>query len=104
LPLPGLRRLFVCTPSRLAAFDCPRRYRFAYVDKPAPPKGAPWEHNSVGAIAHLALHRWWSLPLAQRTPEAGVVWWSGTGARTGSATVARPLTGGPGRCAGLSAT
>ena len=71
LPLPGLRRLFACTPSRLAAFDCPRRYRFAYVDRPAPPKGAPWAHNTVGAITHLALHRWWSLPLAQRTPAAG---------------------------------
>ena len=35
-------RLFACTPSRLAAFDCPRRYRFTYLDRPAPPRGPPW--------------------------------------------------------------
>jgi RecB family exonuclease len=71
LPLPGVRRLFACTPSRLAAFDCPRRYRFAYLDRPTPTKGPPWAHNTVGAVAHLALHRWWSLPPAQRTARGG---------------------------------
>ena len=30
------RRLFACTPSRLAAFDCPRRYRMTYLDRPTP--------------------------------------------------------------------
>jgi RecB family exonuclease len=65
------RRLFSCTPSRLAAFDCPRRYRFTYLDRPRPPRGRPWAHNSVGAATHLALARWWSLPLAARTPEQG---------------------------------
>lgn len=64
-------RLFACTPSRLAAFDCPRRYRMTYLDRPAPPRGRPWAHNTVGAVAHLALARWWSLPPAQRTPAAG---------------------------------
>src|SRR5579875_2111031 len=64
-------RLFSCTPSRLAAFDCPRRYRMTYLDKPAPARGAPWAHNTVGAVAHLALHRWWSLPRSQRTPDEG---------------------------------
>ncbi len=71
LPLTGLRRLFACTPSRLAAFDCPRRYRFTYLERPMPPKGPPWAHNTLGAIVHLALHRWWSLPREQRTPEQG---------------------------------
>ena len=34
-------RLFVCTPSKLTTYeDCPRRYRYAYVDRPTPPKGA----------------------------------------------------------------
>ncbi|MEO9138243.1 MAG: PD-(D/E)XK nuclease family protein [Jatrophihabitans sp.] len=65
-------RLFVCTPSRLATFECPRRYRFTYVDDPAPTRGMPWAHNSVGAAAHLALHRWWLLPRSQRVPERGV--------------------------------
>ena len=46
-PLPGTpQRLFACTPSRLAAFDCPRRYRFTYLDKPKPPSGPPWAHRS----------------------------------------------------------
>jgi len=64
-------RLFVCTPSRLAAWlDCPRRYRFVYVDRPTPPKGAPWAHNTVGAAVHLALACWWDLPVAGRTPAA----------------------------------
>jgi RecB family exonuclease len=64
-------RLFLCTPSRLAAFDCPRRYRFTYVDRPSPPRGAPWAHNTVGATAHLALARWWQLARRHRTPETG---------------------------------
>lgn len=64
-------RLFLCTPSRLAAFDCPRRYRFSYVDRPPPLRGAPWAHNTVGAIAHLALARWWRLPRRHRTAESG---------------------------------
>jgi len=64
-------RLFSCTPSRLAAFDCPRRYRFTYLDRPTPPRGAPWAHNAVGASVHNALHLWWQLPVAHRTPDEG---------------------------------
>jgi RecB family exonuclease len=64
-------RLFSCTPSRLAAFDCPRRYRFTYLDRPAPPRGRPWAHNTLGAVVHVALHQWWLLPRERRTPEAG---------------------------------
>lgn len=63
--------LFSCTPSRLAAFDCPRRYRFTYLDQPRPSKGKPWAHSSLGAAVHLALARWWSLPLEARTPDEG---------------------------------
>jgi RecB family exonuclease len=64
-------RLFACTPSRLAAFDCPRRYRFTYLDRPTPPRGQPWAHNTLGAVAHLALAKWWLLPRARRTPQSG---------------------------------
>lgn len=73
LPLDGMpRRLFACTPSRLATFaDCPRRYRMAYLDRPAPPKGPPWAHNSLGAAVHNALRRWWELPRSRRVPAAG---------------------------------
>lgn len=62
-------RLFSCTPSRLTTWlDCPRRYRLTYLDRPAPPRGGPWAHNTVGAAVHLALARWWSEPLHRRTP------------------------------------
>ncbi len=70
LGLEGMpRALFACTPSRLTTWlDCPRRYRLTYLDRPAPPRGGPWAHNTVGATVHLALARWWSEPLDRRTP------------------------------------
>lgn len=63
--------LFRCTPSRLTTWlDCPRRYQFEYVDRPTPPRGLPWAHNSVGAAAHLALAQLWDRPVERRTPDA----------------------------------
>ena len=72
LEMPGMpRRLFSATPSKLAAFaDCPRRYRFAYVDRPTPPKGPAWAHNTVGSAVHAALRAWWELPVERRTTAA----------------------------------
>ena len=72
LPLEGMpRRLYSCTPTRLTSWlDCPRRYRFSYLDRPTPPKGPPWAHNSLGSSVHNALRSWWDLPLRRRTPEA----------------------------------
>jgi RecB family exonuclease len=65
------RRLYSCTPTRLATWaDCPRRYRMSYLDRPVPPKGPPWAHNSVGAAVHNALAGWWRLPLSRRTVQA----------------------------------
>jgi RecB family exonuclease len=65
------RRLFACTPTRLSTWlDCPRRYRMTYLDRPPPPKGAPWAHNSLGASVHNALAGWWRLPRRQRTVRA----------------------------------
>lgn len=64
-------RLFVCTPSKLGAYtDCPRRYRYSYLDRPAPVKGPPWAHNSLGASVHTALRNWYALPEPRRRPEA----------------------------------
>jgi RecB family exonuclease len=65
------RRLFACTPSRLTSWvDCPRRYRLTYLDRPRPPAGPAWAHNSFGAGLHNALAGWWRLPRAQRTVDA----------------------------------
>jgi RecB family exonuclease len=65
------RRLYSCTPTRLSTWlDCPRRYRMTYLDRPAPPKGAPWAHNSLGASVHNALAGWWRLPRRERTVTA----------------------------------
>src|SRR4051794_26578105 len=70
--MPGIpQRLFPATPSKLACFsDCPRRYRFSYVDRPTPAKGLAWAHNSVGAAVHAALRSWWELPVERRTTGA----------------------------------
>ncbi|ACY96780.1 RecB family exonuclease [Thermomonospora curvata] len=72
LGLEGMpQRLYPCTPSRLNTWlECPRRYRMTYLDRPAPPKGPPWAHNSLGLSVHNALASWWRLPLPERTPEA----------------------------------
>ncbi|MER7008379.1 PD-(D/E)XK nuclease family protein [Dactylosporangium sp. NPDC000555] len=65
------RRLFTCTPSKLGSYeDCPRRYRYSYVDRPAPQKGPPWAHNSLGASVHTALKNWYALPPERRTRDA----------------------------------
>lgn len=72
-PLPlaaAARGLLRASPSRLATFEaCPRRYRFAYLDRPAPPKGPPWAHFSLGLSVHAALRTWWTWPRAERDPE-----------------------------------
>ena len=68
LGLPGMPvRLYSAAPSRLTTYlDCPRRYRMTYLDRPTPPKGPPWAHNSVGSAVHSALAKWWDLPEEER--------------------------------------
>ena len=82
------KRLFRATPTRLLSWlDCPRRYRFTYLDRPTPPKGAPWAHNSVGAGVHTAFASWWRLPAEQ--PDADRRrgrFWTASGSTKGSAT------------------
>lgn len=65
------QRLYRATPTRLTTWlDCPRRYRFSYLDRPPPPKGPPWAHNTLGAAVHVALADWWRLPVQRRTVSA----------------------------------
>src|SRR3984957_7122136 len=64
-------RLYACTPTRLSTWlSCRRLYRMSYLDRPAPRKGPPWAHNSLGASVHNALAGWWRLPQGQRTVPA----------------------------------
>lgn len=74
LGLEGMpRRLYACTPTRLATWlDCPRRFRLTYLDRPPPAKGLPWAHNSMGVSVHNALRNWWDLPRHRRTPGGAV--------------------------------
>nr|WP_084957630.1 PD-(D/E)XK nuclease family protein [Thermoactinospora rubra] len=68
------RRLYSCTPSRLNTWlDCRRRYRFTYLDRPAPQKGPAWAHTSLGASVHNALAAWWREPYERRTPHMASV-------------------------------
>src|SRR5215217_1685189 len=71
LPLTGVPEpLWAASPSKLLAFlDCPRRYRFQYLDRPAPEKRRQRAHTSVGNAVHNALRDWWDLP--DRAPAAG---------------------------------
>jgi putative RecB family exonuclease len=70
--LPGMpKRLLRASPKSLADFsDCPRRYRFANIDRPVPPRGPRFAHHTVGTALHQALAGWWDLPVERRTPAA----------------------------------
>lgn len=66
------QRLYTASPSRLTTWlDCPRRYRFAYLDRPRPQARPGRAHTSMGVATHNALRDFWDLPPAERTP-AGV--------------------------------
>jgi len=70
--LPGMpRRLLRASPRSLADFsDCPRRYRYANIDRPVPPRGPRFAHHTVGTALHQVLSSWWDLPVERRTPAA----------------------------------
>ena len=80
-PVSGTQpRTIAAYPSRLDTFtDCPRRYRFQYLDRPSPPRRGAWAHTTLGTAVHVALARWWAMPSEQRTPaqvaaEVASVW------------------------------
>ncbi|WP_086663081.1 RecB family exonuclease [Lentzea kentuckyensis] len=67
------RRLVRVTPAKLATWtDCPRRFRMTYLDRPSPPRGGAWAHNTLGAVVHNALKALFDLPAERRTPEQAV--------------------------------
>ena len=58
---PGMPQpLFAASPSRLLAFqDCPRRYRFQYLDRPTLQRRSQRAHTSLGIavrVGHDAAH------------------------------------------------
>ena len=87
--LPGMpRRLLRASPKSLNDFsDCPRRYRFANIDRPIPARGPRFAHHTVGTALHQALAGWWDLPVERRTPAAArqllYAAWSPAGFRDG---------------------
>jgi RecB family exonuclease len=65
-------KLFACTPYRLETWlDCPKKYRYTYIDAPKPPRGGPWGHTSMGSAVHNALREWFTLATELRTVEKG---------------------------------
>ncbi len=65
-------KLFSCTPYRLETWlDCPKKYRFTYIDVPKPPRGGPGGHTSMGSAVHNALREWFTLDSPARTQESG---------------------------------
>ncbi len=70
--LPGMpRRLLRASPKSLADFsDCPRRYRYANIDRPMPARGPRFAHHTVGTALHQVLASWWDLPVERRTTGA----------------------------------
>lgn len=68
---PIYRRPYRASPTRLLTYlDCPRRYRFAYLDRPTPVKAPPRAHTVVGVVVHNVLRDFWDLAPGQRTPDA----------------------------------
>ncbi len=69
--LPGMpKRLLKVTPAATDAWlTCPRKYRFRYVDRPAPAPGPGWAHQTVGAAVHNALLHYYEQEPADRNPD-----------------------------------
>lgn len=67
------RRLVRVTPAKLSTWtSCPRRFRMTYLDRPSPPRGGAWAHNTLGAVVHNALKALFDLPPDRRTPDQAV--------------------------------
>lgn len=85
LQLGGLPRPLVrLTPAKLTTWTgCRRRYRMAYLDRPALPRGGAWAHNTLGAVVHTAMRALFDLAPGRRQSHAAAALvathWSGEG-------------------------
>ena len=80
------RPLLRVTPARLGTWaDCRRRYRLTYVDRPAPSRTGARAASTLGAVVHLVLRAFYTLPERERSPEAATAlvdrYWSNEGFR-----------------------
>ncbi|RRO15593.1 PD-(D/E)XK nuclease family protein [Saccharopolyspora rhizosphaerae] len=67
-------KLVRVTPARLSTWaGCPRRYRMAYLDRPAPKRGGAWANATLGAVVHNALKAYFDLRPEKRTPQRAEV-------------------------------
>lgn len=61
-------RLFACSPTKLLTWvDCPRKFRWTYLQRPPSAAAGSWAHLSYGSSAHSALRAWFALPRPSRT-------------------------------------
>lgn len=66
------QRRYSASPSRLLTWlDCPRHYRFAYLDRPRPATRPQRAHTSVGLSVHNALRDLWDVAAPRRSPSVG---------------------------------
>ncbi|MBW3086629.1 hypothetical protein KEM60_02858 [Austwickia sp. TVS 96-490-7B] len=64
------RRLVSASPSRMNTWlDCPRQYRFRYLDRPRPKARPQRAHTTVGTITHDVLRDFWDVEPSSRTPQ-----------------------------------
>lgn len=58
------------TPAKLATWQrCPRKYRMAYLDRPAPPRSGARADATLGAVVHNALRAYFAAARSARTPQ-----------------------------------
>lgn len=58
------------TPAKLAAWQqCPRKYRMAYLDRPAPSRSGARADATLGAVVHNALRAFYASARSARTPQ-----------------------------------
>lgn len=67
---PGMpERLIPVSPSKMTTWvDCPRLYRFRYLDVPRPASRPARAHTHIGTVTHNVLRDFWDVAASARTP------------------------------------